>query len=58
MLAIIAWAGRLLLIFLILKLVLSRFLKKGSPFSGKREDKIKRFKAGDGTVEDADYKEL
>jgi hypothetical protein len=58
MLGVIAWAVRLLLIFVILKLVLAPFLKKAPMFSGKSEDKVKRFKEDDAKVEDADFKDL
>jgi hypothetical protein len=58
MLGIILWAVRLLLILVILKIVLAPFLRKAPMFSGKSEDKVKRFKAGNKKVEDADFKEL
>jgi hypothetical protein len=58
MLGDILWAVRLLLVFVILKMVLAPFLKKAPLFSGKSQDKVKRFKADDAKVEDADFKEL
>jgi len=58
MIAIVLWAVRLLLIIVILRIVSSMLIKKVSPFSKKPEEKVKRFKTKNGTVEDADYKEL
>jgi hypothetical protein len=58
MIVIAVWAARLLLIIVILRIVSSMLFKNANPFAKKPEEKIKRFKAKHGTVEDADYKEL
>jgi hypothetical protein len=59
MIAIALWAARLLLLFMILRLLTSLFYKKGpSAFSQKPKEEIKRFKTDKEKVVDADFKEL
>jgi hypothetical protein len=58
MLAIALWAARFFLFFMIVRLVVSLFFKKGPAFPKKPKEEIKRFKADNGTVVDADFKEL
>lgn len=58
MLAIALWAARFFLFFMIVRLVVSLFFKKGPVFTGKPKEEIKRFKPDNGTVVDADFKEL
>jgi hypothetical protein len=57
MTALVIWAFRLLILFVIIRIVLSFMPKKpGSP--GKKQEKTRRFDATGKKVEDADFKEL
>jgi hypothetical protein len=59
MVGIALWAARLLLLFMIMRLLQSLLFKKGpSAFSGKPKEEIKRFKGDSDKVVDADFKEL
>jgi hypothetical protein len=58
MVGLALWAARFFVIVVILRLLFSLFVKKGPTFPGKRDEKIKRFKADKSTVVDADFKEL
>jgi hypothetical protein len=59
MIALTVWLARLVIVYVVLKMVWSLFFKKKGPsFSRKPQDTIKRFKADAGKVEDADFKEL
>jgi hypothetical protein len=61
MVGLALWAARLFVFIVILRLLFSLLVKKGpsaTAFSGKPKEKIKRFKADNKTVVDADFKEL
>jgi hypothetical protein len=58
MVLLTVWLARLVIVYVVLKMVWSFFIKKGPPFSKKPQDTIKRFKSDAGKVVDADFKEL
>jgi hypothetical protein len=58
MIALALWAARLFVLFLIARMLLALFFKKGPTFSKKPKEEIKRFKSDKGKVVDADFKEL
>jgi hypothetical protein len=58
MVGLVLWGVRLLLVVMVLRILTSLFFKKGQAFPRKPQEKIKRFKSDNGTVADADFKEL
>jgi hypothetical protein len=58
MVGLILWAIRFVIIVMILRIAMTFFLKSGKRFSAKPKEKIKRFKADNGSVVDGDFKEL
>jgi hypothetical protein len=58
MTALIVWASRLFILYLIIRIVFSLFVKKRFPQGQKKQETAQRFDAQGKKVEDADFKEL
>jgi hypothetical protein len=58
MTALIVWASRLVILYLIIRIAFSLFVKKGFPRGQKNQETAQRFDAQGKKVEDADFKEL
>jgi hypothetical protein len=58
MTALVIWASRLLILYLIIRIAFSLFVKKRVPQGQKKQETAQRFDAKDKKVEDADFKEL
>jgi hypothetical protein len=58
MTALIVWASRLLILYVIIRIAFSLFFKKKAPQGRNKQETTQRFDAHGKKVEDADFDEL
>jgi hypothetical protein len=58
MTALVVWASRLLILYVIIRIAFSLFFKNKEPQGRKKPEAAKRFDAQGKKIEDADFKEL
>ena len=58
MTALIVWASRLLVLYVIIRIAVSLFVKKTPAQGRKKQETTQRFDAHGKKVEDADFEEL
>jgi hypothetical protein len=58
MTALFVWASRLIILYVIIRIAFSLFLKKKAPQDRNKQETAQRFDAHGKKVEDADFDEL
>ncbi|HUI94101.1 MAG TPA: hypothetical protein VLX68_17815 [Chitinivibrionales bacterium] len=58
MTGLIVWASRILVLYVIIRIAYSLFIKKRSPQGQKKQETAQRFDAQGKKIEDAEFKEL